>query len=219
MQRQVKADIRKETLPTGHDIVEMKKLKIKDDLAEIVEEESYTGYDEMARELLSDLEPEVALAALLRLAFKNELDESSYPEIRRIDVDRRGTARLFIGLGKADGYRPKTLVELLSRECGIPQQKIDDVKCMEEFSFATIPFRDAEAAMKKLNSLRELANDDRPLAKLAKEPDKKSDRNPSGIADRGRNYRRRDDGDGGGRGRGAARQAFVPRRDHSRRKH
>lgn len=219
MQRQVKADIRKETLPTGHDIVEMKKLKIKDDLAEIVEEESYTGYDEMARELLSDLEPEVALAALLRLAFKNELDESSYPEIRRIDVDRRGTARLFIGLGKADGYRPKTLVELLSRECGIPQQKIDDVKCMEEFSFATIPFRDAEAAMKKLNSLRELANDDRPLAKLAKEPDKKSDRNPSGVADRGRNYRRRDDGDGGGRGRGAARRAFIPRRDHSRRKH
>lgn len=236
MQRQVKADIRKETLPTGHDIVEMKKLKIKDELAEIVENETYADYDEIARELLAELDPEVALAALMRLAFKNELDESSYPEIRRIDVDRRGTARLFIGLGKADGYRPKMIVELLSRECGIPQQKIDDVKCLEEFSFATIPFRDAEAAMKKLNSLRELANDDRPLVKLAKESEKRSDRNPNGVQDRGRDFRKgKGPGAGNQRNAGASdrsarsdrngrrvsggRQDFVPRRDRSRRKH
>lgn len=221
MQRQVKADIRKETLPTAHDIVEMKKLKIKDDLAEIVEEESYTDYDEMAKELLSELDPEIALAALMRLAFKNELDESSYPEIRRIDVDRRGTSRLFIGLGKNDGYRPKMIVELLNRECGIPQQKIDDVKCLDEFSFATIPFQDAEAAMKKLNSLRELANDDRPLVKLAKESNKKSARNPNAVADRPRNYKR--GGDRGGRGgynkRGGGRNDYVKPRDHSRRKY
>ncbi|MCC8062923.1 MAG: DEAD/DEAH box helicase [Rikenellaceae bacterium] len=222
MQRQVKADIRKETLPTAHDIVEMKKLKIKDDLAEIVEEESYTDYDEMAKELLSELDPEIALAALMRLAFKNELDESNYPEIRRIDVDRRGTSRLFIGLGKNDGYRPKMIVELLNRECGIPQQKIDDVKCMDDFSFATIPFQDAEAAMKKLNSLRELANDDRPLVKLAKESDKKSDRNPNAVADRPRSYNR-GGGDRGGRGgynkRGGGRNDYAKPRDHSRRKY
>lgn len=222
MQRQVKADIRKETLPTAHDIVEMKKLKIKDDLAEIVEEESYTDYDGMAKELLSELDPEIALAALMRLAFKNELDESNYPEIRRIDVDRRGTARLFIGLGKNDGYRPKMIVELLNRECGIPQQKIDDVKCMDDFSFASIPFQDAEAALKKLNSLRELANDDRPLAKIAKEMDKKSDRNPNAVSDRPRNYNR-GGGDRGGRGgynkRGGGRDNFSKPRDHSRRKY
>ena len=88
---------------------------------------------------------------------------------------------------------------------------------MENFSFATIPFRDAEAAMKKLNSLRELANDDRPLAKLATEPDKKSDRNPNGITDRGRNYRRPSNDNYSHRKGG--RQDFVPRRDHSRRKH
>lgn len=219
MQRRVKADIRKETLPTGHDIVEMKKLKIKSELAEIIEEESYAHYDGIARELLAELDPEVALAALMRLAFKNELDESSYPEIRRIDVDRRGTARLFIGLGKADGYRPKMIVELLSRECGIPQQKIDDVKCLEDFSFATIPFRDAEAAMKKLNSLRELANDDRPLVKLAKESEKKSDRNPNGVSDRARNFR---PGQGSASasdrvGRRGGRQRTAPKRDYKRR--
>ncbi|WP_294600815.1 DEAD/DEAH box helicase [uncultured Rikenella sp.] len=216
LQRQVKAEIRKETLPTGHDIVEMKKLKIKDELAEIVENETYADYDGIARELLAELDPEVALAALMRLAFKNELDESSYPEIRRIDVNRRGTSRLFIGLGKSAGYRPKLIVELLARECGIPQQKIDDVKCMEDFSFATIPFQDAEAAMKKLNSLRELAQDDRPLAKLAKESEKKSDRNPNGVRDNGRNFRR---GPRDSYQRRSGSQTYAPRRDHTRRKH
>lgn len=220
MQRQVKTSIRKETLPTAHDIVEMKKIKIKEDLAEIVEEESYTDYDGMAKELLSELDPEIALAALMRLAFKNELDESNYPEIRRIDVDRRGTSRLFIGLGKNDGYRPKMIVELLNRECGIPQQKIDDVKCMDDFSFASIPFQDAEAAMKKLNSLRELANDDRPLVKIAKEMDKRSDRNPNAVADRPRNYNR-SGGDRGGYNKrsGGSRDSYSKPRDHSRRKY
>lgn len=216
LQRQVKAEIRKETLPTGHDIVEMKKLKIKDELAEIVENETYADYDEIARELLAELDPEVALAALMRLAFKNELDESNYPEIRRIDVNRRGTSRLFIGLGKSSGYRPKLIVELLARECGIPQQKIDDVKCMDDFSFATIPFQDAEAAMKKLNSLRELAQDDRPLAKLAKESEKQSDRNPNGVRDNGRNYRR---GPRDSYQRRGGSQDYSKRRDHTRRKY
>lgn len=190
MQKQVKANIRKEELPTGHDVVEMKKLKIKDDLSQIIEDGVYEDYTDMAREMLDFVEPEVALASLLRLAFKNELEESNYPEIRRIDVDRRGIARLFIGLGKADGYRPKMIVDLLSQECGIPQSKIDDVKCMDEFSFATIPYKDAESAMKKLNSKRQLANDDRPLVKLAKEKERKSDRNPSGVTDRPRQYRK-----------------------------
>lgn len=178
MQRQVKTTIRKETLPTAHDVVAMKKEKIKEDLAHIIEEENYTEYIEMAHELIGDLDPQVALASLLRLAFKNELDESNYPEVRRIDVDRRGTARLFIALGKNDGYRPRMIVELLKDECGIPDQKIDDVKCMDDFSFATIPFQDAEAAMKKLNAL---SQGDKPLVTLAKQEDKESERGEGGL--------------------------------------
>ena len=88
---------------------------------------------------------------------------------------------------------------------------------MEDFSFATIPFQDAEAAMKKLNSLRELAQDDRPLAKLAKESEKKSDRNPNGVRDSGRRNFRRGPSDTR-RPRGGA-PDYAPRRDHTRRKY
>lgn len=180
MQRQVKTTIRKETLPTAQDIVEMKKHKIKEDLLEIVTEENYSDYLEMAREMITDtVTPEIALASLLRLAFKAQLDEGAYPEVRRIDVDRRGTARLFIALGKNDGYRPKMIVDLLKEKCGIPDQKIDDVKCLDDFSFASVPFQDAENAMKCLNMMK--SKDDRPLVSLAKDDTQKSERGEGGM--------------------------------------
>ncbi|MEG0655846.1 MAG: DEAD/DEAH box helicase [Mucinivorans sp.] len=174
LQRIAKVNIRKEILPTAADIVEIKRAKIREDISELIVESSYDEYLPMADEILTENpDPRVALAAVLRLAFKNELTETSYPEVRRIDVDRRGKARLFIALGKADGYRPKMIVDLLKNECGIPDQKIDDVRCLDDFSFASIPFQDAEVAIKRLNSLHK---GDRPLVSLAKEEDARTER-------------------------------------------
>lgn len=138
-------DIKKVALPSAQDVVEIKKTKIKDDLIEIVESESYRKYTEMAGEVLQNLDPEVALAALLKLAFKNELEESSYPEIRSINVDRKGTARLFISIGKMDGFDARKLTDMLKRECRLPDNKIDDVRVMDSYSFVTVPFSDAPA--------------------------------------------------------------------------
>lgn len=200
MQRQVKVNIRKEELPTAADIVEMKKHKIQEDLVELIAEENYTDYLEMADEMLTQNEGDakIVLASLLKLAFKNELNETSYPEIRRIDVDRRGKARLFVGLGKNDGYRPKMIVDLLKNECGIPDQKIDDVRCMDDFSFVTIPFGDAESTIKRLNSLKKYApENDRPLVTMAKEENQAADRSEgSDVSSR----ISRADRAGGGRG-------------------
>lgn len=194
MQRQVKANIRKEILPTAADIVEVKKQKINEDLCEIIAEENYKDYMEMATAMIGENDPQVVMASLLRLAFKNQLEETSYPEVRRIDVDRRGTTRLFIGLGKNEGYRPKMIVDLLKEKCNIPDQKIDDVRCMDDFSFATVPFQDAENVMKTLNAISKLQPDNnRPLVTIATEDAKKSDRSENAVADR---PRRRDDGGG-----------------------
>ena len=128
LRRDIKAQIKKESLPSAQDVIEIKKTRIKDDLAEIIENGSYEKYREMAAEMLSGLAPEVALASLLQLAFDNELDESRYPEIRSINVDRKGTARLFLAVGRADGYDARKLAELLRRECGLPDGKIGDLR-------------------------------------------------------------------------------------------
>ena len=176
LKREIKVDIKKVALPSAQDVVEIKKTKIKDDLIEIVESESYRKYTEMAGEVLQNLDPEVALAALLKLAFKNELEESSYPEIRSINVDRKGTARLFISIGKMDGFDARKLTDMLKREC-LPDNKIDDVRVMDSYSFVTVPFSDARQAIRQLNDIN---RGGRPIAELAKDGDSGENKERSG---------------------------------------
>ena len=166
LKRDLKADIKRETLPTPQDVVAMKRAKIEEEWQEVIDNENYTDYADMARAMLAHTPPEVALSALLRLAFKNQLEESHYPEIRSINVDRRGTARLFISIGRRDGYDARKMVALLKRECGLNDSKIDDVKILENYSFVSVPFADAESVVRQLNALRK---GERPVAELASE--------------------------------------------------
>ena len=164
LRRDIKVEIRREDLPTPQDIVAVKRQRIKDELQEIVEGDNFADYGDMADELLSSYTPEVALAALLRLAFRSELDESNYPEIRSFSVDRRGTARLFLAIGREDGYDVRKLVALLKRECGLRDKHINDVKLGDSYSFVSVPFEDAEQVVRRLNKLR---RGNRPLAEIA----------------------------------------------------
>lgn len=152
MMRDIKADIKRETLPSPQDIVAMKRAKIKDDLREIVESEAYGDYADYAAELLETYAPDVALGALLRLAFRSELDQSNYPEIRSFSVDRKGKTRLFLTLGARDGYSGRKLVEMLKRKCGLRDKNIDDVRVFENYSLVSVPFSDAENVVSRLNA-------------------------------------------------------------------
>ena len=171
LRRDIKADIRRQDLPTPQDIVAVKRQRIKEELREIVEGDNYADYGDMAEELLAAYTPEVALAALLRLAFRSELDESNYPEIRSFSVDRRGTARLFLAVGRKDGYDVRKLVALLKRECGLRDKHINDVKLGDSYSFVSVPFEDAEQVVRRLNKLR---RGTRPLAEIAQPAGKRS---------------------------------------------
>lgn len=165
LKRTIKADIKLEKLPTPADVIATKRNKIKEDLDVIIESENYSECAAMAAELLESYSPEVALSALLRLAFKNELSENSYPEIRSINVDRKGKARIFLAFGFRDGYDPRKLVQLLKAECGLSDHNIDDIKMMDDFSFVTVPFDQAEKVVRTLNQLSE----GRPIAEISKD--------------------------------------------------
>ncbi|MCC8087907.1 MAG: DEAD/DEAH box helicase [Rikenellaceae bacterium] len=167
MKKEVKTDIRKEKLPTAQDVIAMKRSKIKEDLNEIIGGEIIIeNYVSMAKEILEEYPPELAMAALLKLAFKNDLEEDNYPEIRTFSVDRKGTARLFIAVGRVDGFTPAKLVEMLKRETDLNDSKIDDVRILDNFSFVTIPFIEAEEVTKKLNKL---SKGGKPLVEIAKD--------------------------------------------------
>ena len=194
MMRHIQADVRKEQLPSPQDIVAMKRQRIHDDLAEIISQGAHPAYDDMAAELLLNHEPIEALSALLRLAFRTELDESSYPEIRSFSVDRKGKARLFLGLGSNDGFTPRKMVEMLKKRCGLRDKNIDDVCVRDTFSFVSVPFADAEAVVGKINrhsrgrKIARLADEDRPK-KASNERDDVSFEKSQKLSDRPRKTR------------------------------
>ena len=82
--------------------------------------------------------------------------------------------------GARDGYDTRKTVRLLKQECGLADHDIDDVRVMEDFSFATVPFDRAEKVVRALNKL----SHGRPIAEISKD-------SPSARTSGGRQSHRR----------------------------
>jgi ATP-dependent RNA helicase DeaD len=97
----------------------------------------------------------------------------------------QGKARLFIAMGRQDGLSPRKLVELLESQGGIPGRFVDDAAVMEDFSFVTVPFRDAE---KLIHAFRTQGQQGKPLIKLARPEDGQAGGSPFKSQQGGRPY-------------------------------
>lgn len=91
IQRVSKAPIRKEKIPNIKDIIERKKGWVFEEIHQLVEKGISTDFKKMAIDLIADDDPSNLVAALLELAYKEELDASSYANIR--DIESRGDNR------------------------------------------------------------------------------------------------------------------------------
>ncbi|MDX2083178.1 MAG: DEAD/DEAH box helicase [Rickettsiales bacterium] len=174
IQRMANATITKQKVPNIAEVIDSKKQRIKTALSEIIAAGNFSDLEIVAEEILqNNVDAKIALAALLKLAFKDELNESNYSEIndigaykknkdfyyddrgmsghkpigdqnKRSYVDRKGTARLFIARGRNDNMDPRKLVDFIQKQSGVDQRHIDDVKIFDSFSFFAVPFEDAE---------------------------------------------------------------------------
>ena len=152
VEKATKSKIRKEILPAAEDIIAVKIEKIKEELHQIIKQESFTEYLGMAEDFIELNSPEIALAAMIKLAFRSQLDIKNYPEIRGFRVDTKGTSRLFVALGRKDGMTPRKLSDFIRKEVKIPDNKIDDISVHDDFSFITVPFVDAEKILDAFSS-------------------------------------------------------------------
>jgi len=197
IQKMANTKITKQNVPNVKDVIDSKKTRIMSSIMKTIEEGGFADLETIATDILaSNSDPKIALAALLKLAFKNELSESSYNEIgdpsKKRDrdynsyddrgmsggynssgsdkrggyVDRKGTARLFIAKGRNDGMDPRKLVDFIQKETGVDQRKIDDAKVFDSFSFFAVPFQDAENI---LRLFQKSAGDKRSLVSRAKD--------------------------------------------------
>ena len=182
-QKSIKFKIRKETLPNAQDVVEVKRELLKDELREVVENEQYQDYMDIASELLQEFQPEVALAALFRMAYKSDLDVTSYQEIRGFNVERRGTTRLFIALGKRDGYNARRLTEYICDQGRVRSRDLEDVLVLEDFSFVTVSYEKAKQLLTAFS--QEQTADGKPMISKEKERGAKK-QDEEGVKKRGK---------------------------------
>lgn len=144
VKRITKADIRKETLPSGKQMEVIKKQQLKDKLEAIIVNEDHSKYVELAKELLGEHDPLHMLAALIKHGIADEI-EGSYRELSDVQsMSMSGNARLFIAAGRNKGFGPKEIVDMIKESCDIADEKINDVKVLDDFSFVTVPLEDAE---------------------------------------------------------------------------
>lgn len=202
IQKIARATIKKEKVPSVKDVIEMKKGRIKADILELIDNGEYQEYVSMAHELIDvGNTPERIIAALLKYTFKDELKEEAYREInetRGSSVDTKGTARLFVALGREQDYNPAKLATFLEEQGGIDQRAIKDIKVYDKFSFITVNFVEAEQLLVVFSKNR---GNRKPLITKAKERD-------GGGGGKQWNNNRNDENRGEYRGSGEERKPF-----------
>ena len=161
IKRVASVDIRKENVPEVHEIIQVRKDKISEELELSIAEGDTEGYKKWARHLLEDREPDEVLAALLKRAFGKVLDERNYRKLTPVGrrggrtlVEDGGTTRLFIARGSKDHMTKKKLVDFIVKQAGTPQRLIDNVEVRDTFSFITVPFAEAEIILERFKKLR-----------------------------------------------------------------
>lgn len=187
IQRMTKTSITRQKAPSITEVINVKKETLEAFVNEIISENDYNDYVDLAKTIIADKSPEVAVAALLRHAYGDEFLPKNYAQIndnrasfsssnRGYDDGRSGRngggreqmsdeTRLFVARGKKDGFNPRKILELLYDSCKTPARKVRDIKILESFSFITVPFDEAETIMKTIN---QSSRGERPIITRAK---------------------------------------------------
>jgi ATP-dependent RNA helicase DeaD len=118
------------------------------------EEKAYASIEPamlaMAGKLLDGRDAEKVLAAVLTAQYGKELDRSRYREIRTAAPERAGSAKLFIRLGRKDGYDKIGLIEFIEKSAGVDRRKLGDIRMFDLYSLVQAPFKEAEIIIKRL---------------------------------------------------------------------
>jgi ATP-dependent RNA helicase DeaD len=157
IQRFTKTSIKKARVPEVTDIIKAKKNKVINDLSKLLKNGIEPDFRTMATRLLEGRNPTDTVAALLNYCFEDDFRPDNYNEIKDFgergkELDQQGKTRLFVGLGKKDKMTPQKLSGLIISRVPIHFKHIRDIQIMENFSFVTVPFEDAERI---LHSFRE----------------------------------------------------------------
>ncbi len=152
LQRITKTDIQKAKIPTVQAIIEKRKAQLFADIQAVLNGEKHRENFPLVEQLLEAFDAKELVSALLKLNYEESFNPDSYHQLDEVKIDTTGKSRLFIALGKKAGMSPRSLVEMIVQEAGVKPRDIDDVRVMEDFSFITVPYLDAEHILQVFKS-------------------------------------------------------------------
>ena len=112
-------------------------------------------YERLAHELCTQTlcdsdtyNAEKVLAALLAVFYGEKLSPKHYGKISTKDFGPKGDQiRIYVSLGKKDGYRAKELAQFFSELLHIPGRLVDDIDVAQQFSLVSLPKAAAKKAL------------------------------------------------------------------------
>lgn len=123
-------------------------------------------FEAMAAELCDRLNPQEVLAAVLERTYGKALDKSHYGKISAVKSGRDGRdgrssnasdqLRLYVQLGRRDGYNPRSIAEFFSSLLNIPGRMVDRIEMSSNFSLVSLPVSCGNRALDLSRSDRSL---------------------------------------------------------------
>ncbi|HHO76724.1 MAG TPA: DEAD/DEAH box helicase [Deltaproteobacteria bacterium] len=164
LRRTVGASMRRGHIPGVSEVLAAKRDKIRFNIEKAVADNKAGLYADLAVEMLENGNASRLLAACMRIAFADELDTSSYGEIRQINpVENKSRTKLFMARGRKQGITPQKLVKLIHGQTGVSERLINDIKIFDDFSYLSVPAAEAVIIQKRFQNKK-----GRPIVSKAK---------------------------------------------------
>lgn len=130
------------------DKIEVKKLE----LLEVPEK-----YQKIAENLTENQDAIKVLANVLSVMYGEKLSPKHYGKINTKEFGQKSNQkRIFISLGKKDGYHAREIADYLSEMLHIPGRLIDDIDVAQQFSLASLPTDSAKKAVEMSKSNKKI---------------------------------------------------------------
>ena len=105
-------------------------------------------YKILAEDLCQNQNPQDVVSALLSIFYGEKLSPKHYGKVSTKDYGPKGDQlRIFISLGKKDGYRAKEIASFFSELLHIPGRMVDDIDVAQQFSLVSLPVTSAKKAI------------------------------------------------------------------------
>ena len=163
-----KGDLNEGEVPSIESVLEIKRAALFDQLKESIQKEDLSkaqDFVQMADDLCQEKDAKEVLAGVLQSFYGEKLDKKRYEEIRKVAAEKGGCegrgrgrdrydytpredqTRLYIQLGRRDGYNAREIADWFSDTLKIPGKKVDRIDVTTSFSLVSLPKEDAARLM------------------------------------------------------------------------